>query len=224
MSNKNNEILRYLAGIMNEKEKHLFEERLKSSGTLRADLEESQSRLGKARELANIGSDDSYFAALPVRARNRLKMEVSGGESILIKNPIKGRLASGLAVAAAVLILLIPALIFTLRSSGTADLPAEIASLKESEGIEIIESLDAGQLASAEGQAIVTPGELSDEAASGITDELLQINSHEAVPNIEAIRTAELLQQNENVSDMVNDLSDTEAENVYQALAEKKIL
>jgi anti-sigma-K factor RskA len=71
----NDEILKYIAGIMTEKEKSDFEERAARSEELNNELRKYQNSMSELNALADIKEESPYFQNLLPRVRTRLDKE-----------------------------------------------------------------------------------------------------------------------------------------------------
>lgn len=71
----NDEILKYIADIMTEKEKSDFEKRVEQSEDLKNELRKYQNSLKEVSTLADINEESAYFQNLLPRVRTRLDKE-----------------------------------------------------------------------------------------------------------------------------------------------------
>ena len=99
MKKINDKIILYLDNQMSDEEKLVFEDELKKSETLRRELENYKNLLGEIKEIENISIDEDYFSQMVPKFRGRMEERR--------KFRIIPKFALGITTIAAILVLII---------------------------------------------------------------------------------------------------------------------
>ncbi|MEW6194566.1 MAG: hypothetical protein AB1521_05345 [Bacteroidota bacterium] len=74
MKKNDEQILKYLSGLMNQDEKILFEREMSSSSELKKDFDNIEQEFKKLLEVKDIAVNETYFANLTPRVKEKLKL------------------------------------------------------------------------------------------------------------------------------------------------------
>lgn len=213
MKKYDNQIFSYLAGSMTPEEKAIFEEQLQSSSELNFRYRQLNGILDGIREKGTIPLDDAYFSRLNVELNRRIADRGSN-----VKKRMYARLSLAGGMAAAV----IAGALFLLRPATSINtVEGLVSNMNEDARTELLDHLsDKEDLTNFENQVAAAADDVQqiveEKLNTTLSDEILNTGSADA----SGIGTIDNIDPDE----VIGDLTDSEAENVYQAMLTKKIL
>lgn len=213
MKKYDNQIFGYLAGIMTPEEKAIFEEQLQSSSELYFRYRYMKEILDGISEKGNIPLDDAYFSRLNVELNRKISER---------GNNVKKRIYARLSLAGGMAAAVIAGALFLLRPATSVNtVEGLVGNLNEDAKTELLDHLsDKEDLTNFENQVTAAADDVQqiveEKLNNTLSDEILNTGSSDAsalgaIDNIDA-------------EEVIGDLTDSEAENVYQAMLSKKIL
>ncbi|HEX2865995.1 MAG TPA: hypothetical protein VHO03_03080 [Ignavibacteriales bacterium] len=202
----NDEILKYLSGMLPEEKRREFELKLQKSDSLKRELEKTSAYLSELKALGSLQADTGYFENLLPALRSRLLPH---------KKKKSFRLYPGIAymVPAA----LVAALFlfkpfgfnpFMRGTSTTSEFTREVSEMNDQTRSEVL-------------------GSLLENESSITQADVLPDNTAEAVENTmgeELFKGSDNKSQYLDTDELINSISADEADNVYQDMLHKKIL
>ncbi|MDP4192552.1 MAG: hypothetical protein Q8858_13380 [Bacteroidota bacterium] len=208
----NEDILRYLSGLMSEVEKEKFELELNHSEVLKKEFEKQISLLNKAKVLEeDLSANSPYFNNLLPRVRQRMEKKKRFG--------LYPRFAFALPIAAVIAYFIINP--FSHNSSipnteiqQSQELRQTVAQINDETKADILKDIMDTEN-SAENRNALSSAAVSDSENSEILDNKVA----DALFDSEEAKVSYL--ENE---DLVGSLSGEETENIYSTLLHKKIL
>ncbi|MCU7495092.1 MAG: hypothetical protein HF314_15235 [Ignavibacteria bacterium] len=210
----NDEILKYLAGLLSEEEKREFELRMENSPSLRKELERKASYLKELKALGSVEADTHYFEQLlPQLRQKKLQQKTSLGKKRTFR--LYPRLAYIVPILAVIAFLLFkpspynPTFKKNTAPAPPAELTREVSRMNEQTKREL-----AGSLMENETGTTIQPESLPDNAAEAVENTLGEELYAGSDSKAQYIDTDELM----------NSISNDEAEDIYQAMINKKIL
>ncbi|MGE5409794.1 MAG: hypothetical protein ACM3MI_02450 [Clostridiales bacterium] len=209
---KNEDILRYLSGLMSEVEKEKFESELNHSEVLKNDYAKQISLLNRAKELEeDLSANSPYFNNLLPRVRQRMEKKKRFG--------LYPRFAFALPVAAIIAYFIINPFSHNNTVTNTniqqsKELRQTVEQINDETKADILKDIMDTEN-SAESRNALTSAVVSDSENS----EILENKVADALFDSEEAKVSYL--ENE---DLVGSLSGKETENIYSTLLHKKIL
>ncbi|HEX2960288.1 MAG TPA: hypothetical protein VHO43_00755 [Ignavibacteriales bacterium] len=201
----NDEILKYLAGMLTEEEKKAFELELQKSPLLRKELDKKASVLSGIKALGNTEADSHYFENLLPQLRQKLN---SGKGRSFRLYP---RLAYVIPVLAVIAFFIFKPSGFNpfyKGTSGQSEFTKTVSQMNDQTKTEVLSTL------------------MENEAGT-IQAEALPDNAAEAVENTmgeELYKESDSKGQYLDNDELINTISSDEAESIYQNMINKKIL
>lgn len=202
----NDEILKYLSGMLPEDEMRQLELKIQESPSLRRELEKTKAYLNELKAVGSLEADNSYFENLLPRLRSRLTPQ---------QKKKSFRLYPGLAymvpVALIIALFLFKPFGFNPLSQETgssADFTKTVSEMNDQTKSEVLGSLLENE--SGATQAEVLPDNAAEAVENTMGEELYKGTDNKA--------------QYLDTDELINSISSDEADNVYQNMLHKKIL
>lgn len=192
-------LLKYFSGLMSESEKAVFEKELSGSEVLRREADSFRQMMAEFKGASEYSSSHYFNTILP-RVRERIDRKKSPA--------LRLKIAYGLSAAAIIALLFIinP---FSSRQSSNSDFETAVAEMNDTDKSSLLGEfieMDQGNLRT----VINSETGSSDAIESKVSDALF--------------RNEESKGKYVDTDDLINDLTPQEADKVYDALLNKKIL
>ncbi|MCU7492184.1 MAG: hypothetical protein HF300_09325 [Ignavibacteria bacterium] len=206
----NDEILKYLAGMLTEEEKKAFELELQKSPLLRKELDKKASVLSGIKALGNTEADSHYFENLLPQLRQKLN---SGKGRSFRLYP---RLAYVIPVLAVIAFFVFKPFIFKPSgfnpfykgTSGQSEFTKTVSQMNDETKTEVLSTLMENETGTIQAEAL--PESAAEAVENTMGEELYK----------ESDSKGQYLDNDE----LINTISSDEAESIYQNMINKKIL
>jgi len=201
----NDEVLRYLAGMLSEDEKKKFELQMENSPLLKEKLEKKERYLRELKALGSVEADSHYFENLMPRLRQKM---ASGKKKSFSFYPGLAYIIPVLAIALFFLIKPFGFNPFNRASGSSAEFAKEVSRMNDRTKVEIL-------------------GSLMENESGTLQADILPENAAEAVENTmgeELYQGTDSKSQYLDTDELLNSVSGDEAESIYQNMINKKIL
>jgi hypothetical protein len=204
MKKINDKIILYLDNQMSDDEKLVFEDELKSSETLRLELEDYKNFLGDLKKVENIPIDENYFSQMIPKFRGRMEERRK-----FLSIP---KFALGITTIAAILVLVI----FTSNNKNLKNINSPVKT-------EIVQNNNSGLTS--------LLGNNSDQLNLGIlsNDDVARYDSvfNSMISNALSLSPQSVnyltADNNTDLSNMLQGINQKEADEIYNQLLHKKI-
>jgi hypothetical protein len=195
MNSKNNLILRYIEGDMNEKERTLFETELRNSISLQKELSKCRSVFDKFSVYKNINAGEDYFMNMVPVFRLNLPGKIK-------RFPLP-KIAWGSAA------LIVAGMFLFLLLNRNANVSNISQTLNENELTELLNNYSSDYL----------PAEMPGDALVDSTINALYLNELNVTTEAESYYFAD---RKSDIPAIVKDINDREADNIYKEIINKK--
>ncbi|MDR3666035.1 MAG: hypothetical protein P4L35_04235 [Ignavibacteriaceae bacterium] len=195
MNSKNDLILNYIEGKLSGEDKNKFESELKNSSSLQKELAAYRNVYNQFSGYKEIPSDDDYFRNMIPRFRSKLPGKLK-------RFPLQ---KVSFAAAASLIVVMFMFLLL----NKTNQTPNLTENLDEHELTELWDKFSSD----------VSPSEFSSDVAVDSTINALYLNEINITPEIDAYYFAD---RRSDISTIVKDINDEEADNIYKEIINKK--
>jgi hypothetical protein len=195
MNSKNNLILKYIEGNLTGDERNLFESELRNSPSLQKELSKYQNIYNEFSGYKEIPADYDYFRNMIPRFRSKLPGKLK-------RFPLQ---KVSFASAASLIVVMFLFLLF----SRTNQTPNIAENLDEHELTELWDKFSSD----------VSTSDFSSDTSIDSTINALYLNEINITPEIDSYYFAD---RRSDVSTLVKDINDEEADNIYKEIINKK--
>lgn len=205
----NNEILRYLAGMLSEEQKRELEGRLGRSPALRKELQEKSELLGQLKSWANPQADTHYFENLLPAVREKLSLQKKK------KFSFYPRLAYVIPILAVIAFFVSKPLglnPFYKPGGSSSEFTRAVSEMNDQARTEILGSLLENE--SSTSQASAFPENATEEVSEAVENRMGE----------ELYKGTDTKSQYLDTDELISTVSNDEAEDIYQNMIHKKIL